>query len=182
MGLFVSNKNVTYVCLFHWSSFQHLSDSKLCLKKSVLFWHQSQLPYLNTRLLELLVYHIQSQGLVLITLVYFKILFVGFVKYNIKILLLLLFFFLFWYQCCSPGSCYDCCNGCYRRRAVFYFEKMICIHCLNRFQIVYRYFKIKNIMPSIIHYAWHAQHLKVYSVLWFSVVQRTRINDQSNQL
>lgn len=99
MGLFVSNKNVTYVCLFHWSSFQHLSDSKLCLKKSVLFWHQSQLPYLNTRLLELLVYHIQSQGLVLITLVYFKILFhvVGFVKYNIKILLLLLFFF----------SCFD---------------------------------------------------------------------------
>lgn len=99
MGLFVSNKNVTYVCLFHWSSFQHLSDSKLCLKKSVLFWHQSQLPYLNTRLLEVLVYHIQSQGLVLITLVYFKILFhvVGFVKYNIKILLLLLFFF----------SCFD---------------------------------------------------------------------------
>lgn len=50
---------------------------------------------MNTRLLELLVYHIQSQGIVLITLVYFKILFhvVGFVKYNIKILLLLLFFF-----------------------------------------------------------------------------------------
>lgn len=130
----MSNKNVTYVCLFHWRSFQHLSDSKLCLKKSVLVWaitwHQSQLPYLHTRLLELLVYHTQSQGLVLIILVYLKILFhvVGFVKYNIKILLLLLFILLFWYQCCSSGCCYDCCNCCY-------FEKMICIHCLNRFLI-----------------------------------------------